>query len=255
MDLAPVRETRRLAQSARFHLDEKGARGVASEVGDVVRSYALYPFLRARWEQEPLEFQGRELRYYRHHYNRAWRNERSVELTLALDFLQGTPAGRTLEIGNVLSHYVSVKHDILDKYEGSPGVLNDDIVDFHPPELYDRVVSISTLEHVGWDERPREPDKVLRAYKRILGLVGEGGSILLTCPFGQNPHLDEYLQAGEIHFPVQVVLKRVSADNRWVATTLDDVRGARYHHPYRNANALFVGIVPGEAGWGIARNV
>ncbi|MGE3620332.1 MAG: glycosyltransferase [Acidimicrobiia bacterium] len=250
MDNAPAREIRRLVDSARFHLDERGVKGVATEAADVARSYVTYPFLRRRWSRRPLRFQGRDLPYVRHHYNRAWRNERSVELTLARDFLSGTRAGRTLEIGNVLSHYWPVDHEVLDKYEASPGVLNEDIVDFHPEEPYDRVVSISTLEHVGWDERPREPDKVLRAYRNIRTLVRPGGSILLTCPIGQNPHLDEYLQAGEIDFPVQVVLRRTSADNLWEQTTLAEVAGARYGSPYRNANALFVGIVPGDDGWG-----
>jgi len=251
MDNAPARELRRLTDSIRFHLDDKGLRGLVAEVGDVGKSYLTYPFLRRRSEREPLRFQGRDIRYVRHHYNRAWRNERSVELALALDFLQGTTAGRTLEIGNVLSHYVPVDHDILDKYEQSPGVLNEDIVDFVADPPYDRVVSISTLEHVGWDERPREPAKVLRAYQNIRRLVRPGGSILLTCPFGQNPHLDEYIHEGAIDFPVQVALQRISADNRWLATTADAVRGAQYHHPYRNANALFVGVVPGDDGWGL----
>lgn len=250
MENAPARELRRLVDSVKFHLEEKGARGVAAEIGDVGKSYVTYPFLHRRWEREPLRFQGRDIPYNRHHYNRAWRNERSVELALALDYLRGTAASRTLEIGNVLSHYVPVDHDILDKYEKSPDVLNEDIVDFAPSPLYDRVVSISTLEHVGWDERPREPGKVLRAYQNIRRLVRPGGSILLTCPFGQNPHLDEYIHAGTIDFPIQVILKRVSDDNRWVETTAEDVKGARYHYPYRNANALFVGVVPGDDRWG-----
>lgn len=251
MDNAPVRELRRLVDSLRFHVGDKGIRGVAAELGDLGKSYLAYPFLRRRSEREPLRFQGRDIRYFRHHYNRAWRNERSVELALALDFLKATRPGRTLEIGNVLSHYTSVDHDILDKYEKSPEVINEDIVDFSPDPPYDRAVSISTLEHVGWDERPRDPEKVLRAYESIRRLIRPGGAILLTCPFGQNPHLDQYIHEGAIDFPVRVVLQRVSADNRWVETTPEAVRGARYHEPYRNANALFVGIVPGEEGWGL----
>ncbi|MBA3653236.1 MAG: hypothetical protein H0W70_03470 [Actinobacteria bacterium] len=235
----------------RFHVGEQGVAGAVAEVADVARSYALYPFLHRRWEREPLRFRGLDLRYTRHHYNRAWRNERSVELTLALDFLAQTPPGRTIEIGNVLSHYVPVSHDILDKYEVSPGVMNVDIVDYRPDEKYARVVSVSTLEHVGWDERPREPDKVVRAYRAIRDLVCDGGSILLTCPLGQNPHLDEYIHSGAIDFPIQTAIKRISRDNRWLEVPLSEVHGARYGAPYRNANALFVGIVPGHAGWGV----
>jgi len=249
MSSAPSRELRRLRQSAAFHLSERGVGGVLAEVADVARSYVTYPFLKARWEREPLQFQGRAIPYARHHYNRAWRNERSVELALARDFMAQT-GGRTLEVGNVLSHYGSVAHDILDKYEASPGVMNDDIVDFAPDVPYERVVSISTLEHVGWDERPREPDKVLRAYTNLRKILAPGGTMLLTCPVGQNPHLDEYLQADALDFPVRVFLRRISSDNRWVEVGKDEVRGAVYGAPFRNANALFVGVVPGaEHPW------
>ena len=250
MDNAPVRELRRLADSARFHFGERGVRGVADEVADIGRAYVTYPFARRARSGRTLAIGGREIPYMLHHYNRAWRNERTVELTLAKSYLDETSPGTTLEIGNVLSHYWPVSHDILDKYEHSPGVLNDDIVDFRPASPYDRVVSISTLEHVGWDERPREPDKTLRAYRNIRTLVRDGGSILLTCPLGQNPHLDEYLHDGAIDFPVQRFLRRVSADNRWEECAGDEVRGARYGAPYRNANAIFVGVVPGDDNWG-----
>jgi hypothetical protein len=57
-----------------------------------------------------------------------------------------------LEIGNVLSHYFPVNHDIVDKYEKADGVINQDVVHFYSPKKYDLIVSVSTLEHVGWDE-------------------------------------------------------------------------------------------------------
>ncbi len=251
MASAPIRELRRLVDSARFHLGERGVKGVADEVVDVARAYATYPLARRTRAGRTLLFAGRPIPEVMHHYNRAWRNERTVELSLARDFLAGTTPGRTLEIGNVLSHYGPVDHSILDKYEHSPGVINEDIVDFTPEVPYDRVVSISTLEHVGWDERPREPDKVLRAYRNIRTLVGDEGAILLTCPLGQNPHLDEYLHAGEIDFPVQRWLRRISDDNRWEECESEDVKGAKYGEPYRNANAVFVGVAPGPSAWGV----
>lgn len=249
MDNVLVREVRRLSGSARFHFAEKGPGGLAAETGDYMWSYLSYPFLRRKWESEPLTVFDRQVPYIRHHYNRAWRNERSVELALALDFLGATTGERTLEIGNVMSHYGPADYDILDKYESSPGVINEDIVDFAPTEPYDRVLSISTLEHVGWDERPRDPEKVLRAYRNVRSLLRPGGVMLVTTPLGQNPHLDEYIQDGLLDFPVQVFLKRVSSDNRWEAVDKADVAGSRYHDPYRNANGLFVGIVPAENGW------
>ena len=58
-------------------------------------------------------------------------------------------AQRILELGNVLSHYYPVHHDIVDKYEKSSGVSNVDIRDFDTSKDYDLVVSISTFEHIG----------------------------------------------------------------------------------------------------------
>ena len=72
-----------------------------------------------------------------------------------------------LEVGNVLSHYQRVCHDIVDKYEAREGVINEDVVSFDPGRRYALIVSISTLEHVGWDENPRETDKVSRALDNL----------------------------------------------------------------------------------------
>ena len=130
-----------------------------------------------------------------------------------------------LEVGNVLAHYGAPGHDVLDKYEDAPNVINDDIVDFTPDAPYEAILSISTLEHVGWDERPREPDKTLRAYRALRTMLAPGGAMLLTCPIGQNPHLDEYIQQEPLDFPERHYLQRVSRDNEWREVDLRAVRG------------------------------
>jgi hypothetical protein len=244
MSASVTREARRLWQSTKFIYGERGVRWLAGDTVDFVSSYVMYPVRSRRVGERTFEIGGRQLHYVSHYYNRAWRNERSVELALAFDYLDRHRGERLLEIGNVLSHYRSqADHDVLDKYERSPGVVNVDIVDFTPRKPYDGVVSISTLEHVGWDERPREPEKVLRAYRQMRTFVAPGGTMLVTCPIGQNPHLDEYIAEGRIDFPERHYLLRVSKDNDWREVGLEDVKGARYHEPFRNANALFVGMV------------
>ena len=240
---AVVREARRLWGSAQFQLQERGAAGLAGDALDLAVSYLTWPAAKRRQAGETFEIGGRRIEYFRHHYNRAWRNERSVELALAFDFLARHPAGRLLEVGNVLSHYGRTGHQILDKYEMSPGVLNIDVVDLAPEDPYDAIVSISTLEHVGWDERPRDRDKTIRAYQAIRAAAAPEAPVLLTCPIGQNAYLDEHIAEGRIDFPEIHYLKRISKSNQWVEVDLDDVRGARYGSPYRNANALFVGSV------------
>jgi hypothetical protein len=241
---AITREAKRLFGSAKFQLETRGAAGLAGDVGDLVTSYVRYPFVRKARAAERFPLGDRRIPYFIHHYNRAWRNERAVELALAFDFLDRYGSGRVLEVGNVLAHYGRSGHDILDKYESSPGVLNDDIVDLAPAEPYDALLSISTLEHVGWDETPRDREKTVVAYQAMRKAVKNGGPMLLTCPVGQNDYLDEHIAQGRIDFPEIHYLKRVSKANDWEEVELKDVLGSRYDHPYRNANALFIGIVP-----------
>lgn len=237
------RETKRLFGSARWMYNQHGALFLGRETVDLATSYALYPLLAQR-TAGAFTFAGREVPYVRHPYNRAWRNERSVELGLAADFLRSAKPGRILELGNVLAHYGPVSHDVVDKYESAPGVLNEDIIDFQPIDRYDLVLSISTIEHVGWDEQPREPDKVLRACKRLQELVLPGGAILVTAPLGYNPHLDDYLNEGALEFAYCGYLRRITRDNRWEETSLVQAQRATSDRRFRGPNAIFVGMQP-----------
>ena len=161
MDNTIAREARRLVGSAKFTLKERGLGFLIGDVFDLASAYATYPFLASKRGQRTFAVGNRTYQYATDHYNRAWRNERAVELALGRGFLDEHNGQRLLEVGNVLAHYGASGHDVLDKYEDAPNVINDDIVDFSPDPPYDAILSISTLEHVGWDERPREPDKTL----------------------------------------------------------------------------------------------
>ena len=240
---AVAREGKRLVASARFTLKERGFKFLVGDAADLAAAYVTYPFVGRKRGERTFTVGERTYHYASDHYNRAWRNERAVELALARGFLDDNRGRRLLEVGNVMAHYGAAGHDVLDKYEVSPGVLNDDIVDFAPDPRYEAILSISTLEHVGWDERPRDAGKTLRAYAAMRAALTPDGTMLLTCPIGQNPHLDGYIQEERLDFPERHYLRRVSRDNRWEEVGLREVAGSQYHHPYRNANALFIGIV------------
>jgi hypothetical protein len=188
------------------------------------------------------EFAGEDYRYHSAAYNTTWRNERTVEVPIALRFLLRNGGGRALEVGNVLGHYGAVGHDVLDKYERAPGVTNADVMDFEPSAGYGAVVAISTLEHVGFDEEPRDPDKAPRALERMTSWLAPGGALLVTLPLGYNAALDERLWSGELRFDELRCMRRVSADNRWRETTAAEVRGSRYGAPYPWANAIAFGL-------------
>ena len=63
----------------------------------------------------------------------------------------------------------------------STRVINEDIVDFSPSKNYDLIVSISTMEHVGWDEYPNDPPKILKGLRNLTRLLSPRGSLLLQC--------------------------------------------------------------------------
>src|SRR5450759_2230718 len=85
-------------------------------------------------------FRNSEFRYI---YHRTWRNERKIEAPIALYELENHSSQEILEVGNVLHHYIQVKHDVVDKYEIAKGVINEDIVDFRPEKSYGLILSIS----------------------------------------------------------------------------------------------------------------
>ena len=139
-------------------------------------------------------------------------------------------------------------HDVIDKYERGPGVKNRDVARLPTLKKYRLIVSISTLEHVGWDESPRDPKKLFRALARLKALLATGGEMIVTVPLGYNPALDEYLRRGRLGFTNVRYLKRVSASNRWCEVDAAAVRNVRFGAPYMCANGLAIGIFAKKRG-------
>jgi hypothetical protein len=192
---------------------------------------------------ESFELWGDRWAYFVHPYNTTWKNERAVELAVAQEFLN-TVSGRGLEFGNVLSHYgLGAADTVVDKYERAPGVLNEDIVDFDPGVRYDFIVSISTLEHVGWDESPREPQKVLRAFDHLRRLLASDGSLLITTPMGVNPSLDKAILGHA--WPVLKQATLVRDGPRWRQSP--ELRSEPYGGRHGWAGSVWIAIVPATA--------
>ena len=188
-----------------------------------------------------LLFQGKTYRYF--DTDRTWYNERAVEIPIVMEMVRKYEGTNILEIGNVLSNYFNFDHDIVDKYEISKGVINEDVVDFESEKRYDLIISISTLEHVGWDEKPRDDMKIPRAIENLKTLTSPGGSIIITIPLGYNSNLDKLLKDGIIQFSKQYHLIRASKGNEWKETSWKEVQNSEYDTSMRNANALLIGII------------
>ena len=160
--------------------------------------YAQYPFRRVAWHQTVV-YEGVRLRCFAHPYNATWRNERAVEIPIARNFITNQPRGsRGLELGNVLAHYQPVTHTVVDKYEIAPGVINEDIVDYVAPLPFDWSISISTIEHVGFNEPVLDTTKSAAAIGRLRSLLSPGGRLLVTAPRGFNPGLDACVTDGSL---------------------------------------------------------
>ncbi len=100
-----------------------------------VRLTIFLRFLGAKYftlSNKSFEFNKERLQYFIALHNTTFTNERAVEIPIVLDYMKQYGRGEVLEIGNVLSHYMKVKHDVLDKYEQGKGVINLDIIDFKP---------------------------------------------------------------------------------------------------------------------------
>jgi len=151
---------------------------------------------------ETFTYWGVELPYCRARYNHSGENERAVEIPIARWFIDRCRRDDRwrpgLEVGNVLSHYETPTWPVVDRYEAGGRVHNIDLFDWDEP--VDWIVSISTLEHVRWDEPDlgRHPDGPLRALKHLSGLLRPGGAMLATTPMGWQPFWDSAVLDGRL---------------------------------------------------------
>ena len=194
--------------------------------------------------QKLFNFQNKEYTYFNvHGYNSPYLNERIIEIPIIRNIVIENKDKQILEVGNVLSHYFQIKHDVIDKYEQGNNILNVDIVDFKSTKKYDIIVSISTLEHIGWDEKPREPNKIIKAIENLKSLLFLNGKMIITLPLGYNTEMDKLLKRGLLKFNKQFYMKRITKENEWVESTWKDVEDIKYGYPFNFANGLVIGII------------
>lgn len=203
----------------------------------------LAQFYRLLRLHKNFDFHGETYSYFYHGYNKTWTNERSIEVPIMLGIVSNIDEEKILEVGNVLSHYYVVGHDILDKYESDNFVINQDIVNFSSDKKYNLIISISSLEHIGWDERPKDPEKVLKAVQRMRDLLAPGGQIVLTIPLGYNPVLDELMNRKVIGFSDTSYLRKISKSNRWKEVASADLVCSKSNEPYPGTNTLAIATI------------
>jgi len=202
----------------------------------------LAPFIIPRLPQKTFQFQGRSLTCFYHRYNMTWAGERCIEIPIAKSYLDQYSDKRVLEVGNVLSHYLPFCHDILDKFEKGPGIINEDIIGFTPSKQYDLILSISTFEHIGYDDEAEESSrqKIQRALAACrTKLLAPGGKLVITVPVGYNPELDQMMESGELGASSEFYMRRVQKLD-WVASVKAEALRCRFRTPFPYANAILV---------------
>ena len=180
---------------------------------------------------------GRKFHYFINIYN-AVKNERVIEIPFAKEYILKNEDKSILEVGNVLSHYFNVNYDIIDKYEINPLVTNVDITDFSTEKKYDLIISVSTIEHVGLDEEDKEGGKSKKALLKIIELLNNNGTAIITVPLGYNPEIDSIVMNNEINFTKKYFLKRVSILNLWKEITMHEALKHKYGLKYPAANSV-----------------
>jgi hypothetical protein len=202
----------------------------------------VYLYRRLFRKKRRFVYNGRDVEYFEHPYNRTWLNERAVEVPIIWELMRKQVPADVLEIGNVISHYYQFGHTVVDKYEKGRGTIRQDVVELALPKQYSLIVTISTLEHVGWDETPRTPGKHRQALNALKRHLAPEGSLAVTLPIGYNPDLDKDLFAGSLGFDEVHYFKRTTNET-WRQANPDEVRDAKYGTPFRASNALVIGFL------------
>lgn len=160
--------------------------------------------------------------------------ERIIEIPLAKFFINNAKFSSCLEVGNVTPHHFKFSHEVIDKYEVGEGIVNEDIASYHFERKYDLIISVSTLEHVGFDELEREPNKVRKSLKNMLSALNTGGSVFVTVPCNYNPEVDEIVRSNEFNF--NIYFYKQTKYNSWSqinkGTALENMKN-RAESPYK----------------------
>jgi len=244
-------ELARYGAAAGHRASEEGVGAALVASTRLASAHLVHPLTVTRRRGRTFRAMGTELPYETTRYNNTWLNERTVEIPVVRHILAGQRPRSVLEIGNVLRNYKlaefsGVDHTVVDRYEGVDDVVNEDVRTFRADRRYHAVVSVSTLEHVGYDEPEKDPDGPIRALETMRHHLAEDGVLLVTIPLDYNPTIDAAIADGRFSCPEQFSLRRTTKDNRWVQDDVKSGLGCNYGSRFRNANAVYVGLQNGR---------
>jgi SAM-dependent methyltransferase len=202
---------------------------------------ALSPLVVPLLARRTFPFRGRQLEQFYHGYNVTWTNERVVEVPIGRTLVTECNGPDVIEVGNVLGHYGPIQHRVVDKFEKAPGVINEDAATWQPGRRYDLVLSISTFEHIGYDDDDHDTTgaKILQAIANCRRWLKPGGRLVLTAAPGYNPTFDALVRDNRMGADRLEFFHRASR-LRWKPCDAATALAARYHSPYPFGNAVIL---------------
>jgi len=199
------------------------------------------PFIITFLPRKKFILNNKQYKLFYHNYNIAWANERCVEIPIILGFIKDNN-GKILEVGNVLSHYFNADWDILDKFEKKSGVINEDANQFNPKSKYDLIISISTFEHIGFDDELRNKQKIINTFNNLKNnCLNKKGKIIITSPIGYNPEMDSAILNNQFKFNEQIFIKRRGLLD-WKQIPKEEALASKYNEPFPYGNCVFIGV-------------
>jgi hypothetical protein len=192
------------------------------------------PAWRIQWWKAAARFElwGRSYPCFYHAFNCGWppyASERCVELALADAWLRDLgPAAEVVEVGAVTPYYWPRRVGrVIDPFDPHPDV-TDRCSLFQTDLNGERVLSVSTLEHIGTGEygSSEGPEQNAAAFRK---LFRECRQFLVTVPAGYNPRVDELVfDSGTIPLDVAVSFLVRDGDDGW----RQEVEPTRARLPY-----------------------
>lgn len=223
-----------LNQQGLLHVLRKGPHYLLQQFCMLERSYRFK-------SESQFRFRNKEYNYFHHPYNKTWINPRAVEIPVAWHYAKQVPDEQILEVGNVLNYYFPMSHTVIDKYENTDNVNNVDVIEYQSDKTYELVLCISTLEHIGYDHGESVvPEKPIQAVKKMQNWVANDGLLLVTIPYGYNPHIDAALEKEQLGFTETYHLCCQSRWNEWEECTWNEVKNTEWGEPYEYANGLTI---------------
>jgi hypothetical protein len=203
----------------------------------------LTPFVIALTRPGKFLYNKERLTYFRHVKTVTWTNERAIEIPIIMNYIKKFSSKKILEVGAVLPQYFpKIKKDTIDKFEKGKNIMNIDVLDYKPIKKYDLIVSISTLEHVGYDDDVKNPKGTINAVNALKeNCLATGGKMVITLPIGYNQNVDKLIFSNELAFDEKVFFKKKNAFNKWQIVSPDKAKGAKFGK--ENAETVVIGVI------------